>query len=139
MDNVEELQDAEDIYNVYNINNNYDVDNIIDDINNIDNVIPRGKHCAAVLKHEFGSCFPGSTGGTGIRELSTVLKLYPTMPVMRYIANLALSALFWDMARHGQGAISGNLTSQNICRYFNGQFTKSWAVIGQRQHGPLIG
>ena len=85
-----------------------------------------------VLKHEFGSCFPGSTGGTGIRELSTVLKLYPTMPVMRYIANLALSALFWDMARHEQGAISGNLTSQNICR-------KSWAVIGRRQHGPLIG
>ena len=85
-----------------------------------------------ILKHEFGSGFPGSPGGTGIRELSTVLKLYPAMPVMRYIANLALSALFWNITRHGQGAISGNLTSQAICRCFNGQFTKSWVVIGQQ-------
>ena len=89
------------------------------------------------LKHEFRSCFSGSPGGTSIRELSTVVKLYLAMPVMRYIANLALSALFWDITRHG--AISGNLTSQTICRCFNGQFTKSWVVIGRQRHRPLIG
>ena len=88
--------------------------------------------CSSKLKHEFGSCFPGKIREYRYSRIVDSFEIYPTLPVMRYIANLAWPGLFWDMARHEQGAISGNLTSQNICR-------KSWAVIGQRQHGPLIG
>ena len=59
-------------------------------------------------------------------HMSKVVKLYTAMPVIRYIANLARSALFWNKPRHGQTHISDH----------SALFSESFTMMRNVTHVP---